>query len=156
MKTRVLIFISAVAMLCFNACSKVSDVHSHIMQLTPAMDSLMKTQNLLAGKWNVVTDTVYAGVNTGGNPAVYVGQPGDYFDFATDGHVYIKEGATLDTLTFQLVSGTQINIVSFTAMFKNQIETCLISPITSHSTGIISPLLPLPAGPQQRIVSLSR
>jgi hypothetical protein len=121
-----------------------------------AKTSLNDSQVSLLGKWNLVSDTVYAGVNTGGDPAVYKGQPGDYFNFATDGNIYIKEGTVLDTLQYQLVSGTQVDITSFTTLFNNKVETCNITTITANSAAIASPLLTPPAGPQQRKISLNR
>ncbi|BAU53024.1 hypothetical protein [Mucilaginibacter gotjawali] len=156
MKTRVSIAMGAIIALGFNACTKMQAIQPHIKQITSAMDSTLKTQALLLGKWNVVSDTTYAGVNTGTNPAVYIGQAGDYFDFVADGHIYIKEGAILDTLSFKLASGRQIDINSFMPILNNQSATCQIGGINAKSLSIASPMLTPPAGPQQRIVSLSR
>ncbi|MDB5016732.1 MAG: hypothetical protein JWQ84_1564 [Mucilaginibacter sp.] len=107
------------------------------------------------GKWSVVKDTTYAGVNTGANPEVYIGKAGDYFDFRTDGYVYTKEGAVLDTLSYSMLSNSQIVIQSFgpgaVGEYPNNIAT-----ITAHSLDINSPLFTPPSGPQQRKLSLSR
>jgi len=147
---------AVVLILCLYACKKGLNDPSHPAKILSAQDSTLATQSLLIGKWNVVSDTTYAGVNTGTNPVVYKGQPGDYFDFRTDGFVYIKEGAMLDTLSFNVISGRQIGITSFMSILNDQSATCQLAGVTGDSLSIISPLLTPPGGPQQRMVSLSR
>ena len=107
----------------------------------------------IVGNWGIVGDTVNRGVNTG-VPVIYTGKPGDYFDFRPDGHVYIKEGATLDTLIYSVVSNDQIIFPSFVFLSSN--DTCKITVFTANKLVIASPINPLPAGPQERRIGLSR
>jgi hypothetical protein len=105
----------------------------------------------VAGTWNIIGDTTYTGVNTGTNPIIYQGQSGDYFKFS-GGLLYIKEGTKLDTLTYNQVSDTEVDIKSFasTGVTSNL-------SISSYSQSIIflsSPLIKSAGGPQQRKVGL--
>jgi hypothetical protein len=146
MKTKYSFLIVTGLMFCLYACKK----HCDTAFMTNTRTSL------IIGKWNIVRDTVYAGVNTGADPAIYIGQPGDYFDFSEDGNVYIREGAGLDTLSYKLLPNNQIDIESFISMGHGQLVACQTPVLTAHYASIVSPLIPLPAGPQQRKVSLSR
>jgi hypothetical protein len=110
----------------------------------------------IAGKWNIVGDTTYSGVNTGANPTIYNGTADDYFDFRMDGYVYIKEGAAMDTLNYNQLSAAQVSISSFTQQKAGMIDTCTIAGFTLHNSIIVSPLLTPPSGPQQRKVGLTR
>jgi hypothetical protein len=110
----------------------------------------------VAGQWNIVADTIYSGVNTGANPAIYVGQSGDYFDFRTDGYVYIKEGASLDTLSYNMFSPGRVAIVAFFPKNLSMPDTCQVKGYTEQNIEIVSSLGEIPAGPQQRKVALSR
>jgi hypothetical protein len=106
----------------------------------------------VVGTWSIIGDTTYTGVNTGTNPIIYQGQSGDYFRFASGGILYTKEGTKLDTLTYNQVSDTEVDIKSFTS-------AGVVSDVTiiSYSSTIIflnSPLIKSPGGPQQRKVGL--
>ena len=150
MKTKNPLFIAAGLLLCFSACKKYIGSNDN------------KTSNLLdntaiVGRWNVVSDTSYAGVNTGDNPLIHTGQAGDYFDFNINGNVYTKEGPVLDTLTYSLVSSGEINIAPFGPVDNGPDElVSRITTLTAHSATIASPLGETPGGPVKRIVNLSR
>jgi len=104
------------------------------------------------GTWSIIGDTTYTGVNTGTNPIIYQGQTGDYFRFASGGILYIKEGTKLDTLSYSQISDTEVDIKSFASAGVTSAVT-----ISSYSQSIIflsSPLIKVPAGPQQRKVGL--
>jgi hypothetical protein len=147
MKTKNLRLIAVATLLpCIVACIKPT---RYCCGLNPAPLAI-------AGKWNIVGDTTYSGVNTGANPTIYSGQPGDYFDFRTDGHVYIKEGAAMDTLSYNQLTTTSVSISSFTQKNTTAIDTCTIAAFTLHHSIVVSPLLTPPSGPQQRKVGLTR
>jgi hypothetical protein len=110
----------------------------------------------VAGQWNVVADTIYSGVNTGADPAIYVGQAGDYFDFRTNGYLYIKEGASLDTLSYNMFSPGRVAIVAFFPKNVSAPDTCQVKGYTEQNIEILTSLGEIPAGPQQRKVALSR
>ncbi len=149
MKTKNPLIIAAGLLLCLGACKKYSNSNDN--------KAAILNNTAVVGKWNVVSDTSYAGVNTGGNPSIHTGQAGDYFDFSTDGHVYTKEGPVLDTLNYSLVSSGEINIAPFGPIDNGPDE--LISHIitlTAHNATIASPLGETPGGPVKRVVNLSR
>jgi hypothetical protein len=144
-------------LLSFTACSKSGR-------------SSLSTENQLlgAGDWNLVTDSTFEGVAQNNHPVDYTGQPGDYFKFTTDGHVYTREGEVLDTLTYQMVSDSTIIISGFAFTVNGVSPTDTIKGLGSNSltanTGnfmdqtivIESPWFPTPGGLFWRKVTLSR
>jgi hypothetical protein len=116
----------------------------------------------ITGNWNLVYDSTYSGVGTQNHAAVYTGQPGDYFNFSTDGHVYTKEGNTLDTLKYSLLSANTIIIDSFGLALNGVPETSNISyqtltdPASMHLVIIDAPMEPTPAGEFGRKVVLRK
>jgi hypothetical protein len=107
-------------------------------------------------KWNVVSDSTYTGVGITNHAVNYAGQPGDYFDFRTNGTLYTREGAVLDTLNFSFVSNTQIIIVGFGLIANGIPATSHITNFTAHSITIASPIALTPGGVFGRKVTLSR
>jgi hypothetical protein len=149
MKTKNPLFIVTGLLLCLCACKKYSSSDNKAANL---LDN-----TAIVGRWNVVSDTSYAGVNTGSNPLIHTGQAGDYFDFSTNGNVYTKEGPVLDTLTYSLVSSEEINIEPFGSVGNGPDElVSRIMILTAHNATIASPLGESPGGPVKRIVNLSR
>jgi len=114
----------------------------------------------ITGKWSLETDSTFVGVGTGNHEVDYTGEPGDYFDFNTNGTVYTKEGDVLDTLTYRLLSDSTIIISDFG--FSG--DTCTVKSLTvSNGEGytgqfiyITSPFFPTPGGTFGRKVTLSR
>ena len=97
--------------------------------------------------------------------AVYAGQPGDYFKFTTDGHVYTREGEVLDTLTYKMVSDSTVIISDFGLIINGVLPTdtikglganSLITTTTGQTIVIESPWFPTPGGLFWRKVTLSR
>ena len=150
MKTKNLLIIAAVLLFCVYACKKYNG--SSVNKASTLLDN-----TVIVGRWNVVSDTSYAGINTGGNPLIHTGETGDYFDFATNGHVYTKEGPVLDTLNYSFVSTGEINIAPFGPVDNGPDElVSRIITLTAHTATIASPLGETPGGPIKRIVNLSR
>jgi hypothetical protein len=110
----------------------------------------------LLGNWNLVSDSSFAGVGSGNHPVDYEGQAGDYFDFRSDGNIYTKEGNTLDTLSYQLVSGSSIIIASFGVILNGVPGTCEITTLTAHKATIVAKDIYTPGGTFGRKVILTR
>jgi hypothetical protein len=110
----------------------------------------------ISGKWNILSDSTFFGVGLNNHPVDYAGQTGDYFDIRTDGNIYIKEGAILDTLGYRLTSNTTILIVSFGIILNGVAETTHITSLTAHSATIDAPIVITPGGEFGRKVNLSR
>lgn len=58
----------------------------------------------ILGKWNILSDSTSLRGN-GDMPSSYtnyIGKPSDYYDFRTDGNLYVKEGEALDTMAYQV------------------------------------------------------
>lgn len=92
----------------------------------------------LVGKWKLINDsTAYDGALA--SPLIkknYVGIPGDYFDFRTDGKLYIKEGAKYDTLAYNMnmTAGDSVIINNFN--YNNY--PSVIKPLTAQNVSIYS------------------
>src|ERR1700733_11935532 len=73
-------------------------------------DSDKSAAPMLVTKWNLVTDYT---ANHLAQMNMYIGVPGDYFDFRSNGKCYIKEGSQYDTLSYAITSDTTITIQPF-------------------------------------------
>ncbi len=100
------------------------------------------------GKWTVLSDNQYTGVGLNNHQVTFTGQSGDYFDFRTNGKVYIKEGSSFDTLSYKLLSDTTVSITSFGSFY--------IRHLTVHNATLFSPLVITPGGAFGRTVGLNR
>jgi hypothetical protein len=140
MKTKLTLVIIAGALLCLYACKKSNDAIN---------------LNSIVGKWNVLSDSTYAGVGIGNHPVNYNGQPGDYFNIMANGTIYTKEGLVLDTLSYHLVADTGIVITAF-GVILNGTPSVNHVKFTGHNLVITSPTLLTPGGIFWRKTSLSR
>ena len=102
---------TAFAIVFFTSCEKTA-VSNDESSLTGAT---------ILGKWNIISDSSYAGIGINNHPVNYTGVAGDYYDFRTDGNVYIKEGPAFDTLSYSNVSDTAITIQAFGGNFNGAV-----------------------------------
>ena len=109
----------------------------------------------LAGKWNLLTDSLLSGVGPVSTPKYYSGQPGDYFDFRTDNKLYIKEGSTLDTLAYSLGAGNTITIQTFGISFNGVLQSSNYT-VNVKSAIITTPFVVNPGAYYRRVVHLAR
>ena len=110
----------------------------------------------IMGKWNLVSDSTFAGVGAGNHAVNYTGQSGDYVDFNNDGNVYIKEGSNVNVYAYHNVSDTSLIIESFGITLNGVPETCLIEKLTIDHATISAPWVYTPGGTFGRTVTLSR
>ncbi len=113
-------------------------------------------QATLLKKWNILNDSTFIGVGVNNRPLNYAGQTGDYFDFRTDGYIYIREGTILDTLSYSLTSDTTILISSFGIISNGVPEISRITNLTAHGVTIKAALVITPGGVFGRKVNLTR
>ena len=104
---------------------------------------------------NLITDSSYSGAGISNHLTVYVGKSDDYFDFRTDGYVYTKEGTGYDTLSYQLLSYSEIIIESFGLKFNGVPDISQLT-VTSDTLNISSPEDITPGGIFKRTIHLSR
>jgi hypothetical protein len=121
----------------------------------------MENNKVAPGYWSLVSDSTFEGVGYNNHAVNYTGQAGDYFNFSTNSNVYTKEGTVMDTLTYKIVSATDVIITDF-------IDTCTITGLggnsltanngdgTTQTIVIASPLFETPGGVFWRKVTLSR
>ena len=94
----------------------------------------------IQGKWSLKLDSIAQGVSTPSPQysTKYEGTTADYFDFRSDNKLYIKEGAHLDTFSYQLSTDSNLYISS-TNPAENGITNSLnglIKPISSNGASI--------------------
>lgn len=116
-----------------------------------------KTEALILGKWRIVQDSSWHAIgayNLNDALHVYNGQPGDYWDFRSDGFVYVKEGVTRDTLAYKVDSATAITIQNF-GWIINAIQTVsTIQELTPFTAVIRSSDFQPPGGVDKRVLYL--
>jgi hypothetical protein len=115
-----------------------------------------KTVTLLT-KWNCKTDSSYYVIG-GVNPyyIVYHGLSTDFWDFRSDGNVYIKEGPLSDTLGYILLSDSTIIINSFGLVLNGNSGISTITTLSVHQAIIKSNTAPTSGGSFVRTVYLQR
>jgi hypothetical protein len=115
----------------------------------------------ITGKWNLVSDSTFEGIGASNHPFDYAGSVIDYFNFSSNGYVYTREGASLETLTYRLVLDSSIIISNFGIILNGVQDTSTISGLTatngSTQTIVIeSPFISTPGGNFWRKVTLRR
>lgn len=71
--------------------------------------------SIIVGKWSIVKDSSFVAQAppffnaVPGN--IYFGVVGDYYNFTTEGKLYIKEGAYADTLSYSLSPNNQVEFI---------------------------------------------
>ncbi len=108
-----------------------------IISCTKQITSLQNPDISITGKWNIVNDSLVSGIGSSSySYENYVGSAGDYFDFRSDGYVYLKEGSLLDTLSYQLQDSNKIIIESFGFVINGVATTSDITVLTAHNFSI--------------------
>jgi hypothetical protein len=133
-----------------------------LMQISCRKDN--STNNTIAtivAKWNLVNDS--SGTIGSLNPIYnysnnYIGAPADYYEFRTNGSVYIKEGINLDTMGYKIDS----TVVSFYPQFNSGHYTLNIATLTDSSATLLLGTNPpsganlTPEGYEIRIINLKK
>jgi hypothetical protein len=120
-------------------------------------DTSSKNNNsTLLGKWSILSDSSFLGVGISNHAVNYVGQIADYFDFKTNGKLFIEEKGNLDVLSYTLTSDSTIIIDSFLNDASGVSETCEITDLTISNAIISTPILATPGGTFGRKVHLTR
>jgi hypothetical protein len=111
----------------------------------------------IVARWNIVSDSTYAGVGLENHPVNYLGKPADYFDVRSNGYIYSSENGILDTLHYSLGPQNKIVIGNIlTNINEANTSATVISDLTSHSAIITSPRLLSPGGIYFRKLTLRR
>jgi hypothetical protein len=118
----------------------------------------------LVGKWCLINDSTFlAGtpIFQGGH-ANYIGVASDYFNFTSDGRLYIREGNNFDTATYNMLPGNEVKLVFFsinnTSFGSNGATrgTFNITNLTAHTATLTLPVIITPEGEEYEEINLSR
>lgn len=112
--------------------------------------------NALLGKWQIQSDTSFAGIGLNNHAVTYTGQTDDFFNFRADGTLWIEENGKLTVLDYSSISNTSITITSFLNDSNGATSTCTVKEQMRNAISISSPILLTPGGTFGRIVHLSR
>jgi len=119
----------------------------------------------LVGNWAIANDSTITGFwglwsgrpDTGIN---YIGQPGDHFNFMSNGKVYIKEGAELDTGTYTLSKDNQLEIkFNYLNGQPNQggwTKDYVLSQLTNHAAKLTGGTFVSPETSYTHIINLQK
>jgi len=110
----------------------------------------------VVGTWNLVSDSGFSGIGPNNQPFSYRGQPGDYFDFRTNGRLYIKEGASADTTDYQLLSDSTLRIGGVGIVLNGLQALSKIENLTAHTLTLSATAVLTPCGAFDRHIHLSR
>jgi hypothetical protein len=91
----------------------------------------------ITGKWKILNDSTSFTGAAGAQSYYtnYIGKEGDYYDFRTDGKMYVKESASLDTMAYEIYSGNQVRCSPSPGFTTNYNTTVLT---LTHATFQIS------------------
>jgi hypothetical protein len=118
-------------------------------------NSVVNPSTSITGRWSIKVDSTTSGIGPVQNVQIYLGKSGDYFDFRSDNKLYIKEGSTLDTLAYKIVSDNKITISIVGS--ADIAENCFIDALTPTSATInFFPYLVNPGGNTAKMVYLAR
>jgi hypothetical protein len=119
--------------------------------------------SLLTGKWNIINDSTLILNDVPHQTDVhsnYIGVQTDYYNFTSDGNLYVKEGTELDTIRFTFVSNNRIKMVGYyingiNFLYGANMGTYVIENLTGNSVTLgLSELTP--QGKEIRIINLKK
>lgn len=139
MKTLKAFLILTGLLFCLYACKKPAAVNP---------DSVV-------GRWNIVSVASSTGVGANNQVVNYAGQPGDYYEFTSNGILYTREGTVLNTLNYTIDADTSI-IIKAPGNTNGIPQPGRITTFTAHSLVIYGPYLFTPGGTFGNTTSLSR
>ena len=113
------------------------------------------TPGSVVGRWNIASVASFTGVGVNNHMVNYAGQPGDYYEFTTNGILYTREGTARDTLDYNVVGDTSI-IIKTPRNTGGIPQPGRITTFTAHSLAIYGPYLATYGGTFGNTVSLSR
>ena len=109
------------------------------------------------GNWKIIADSTFIPYIQTTTIKVYNGKAGDYFNFAAGGKLYVREGNTLDTLTYTYLTADSVYIGSFLSAYGlNAMEDSCRIRQTDTSMYIAGKIFITPEGMIGRRVTLSK
>jgi hypothetical protein len=168
MKTRSTIQVQGLSIL---HCSKIKsqlkfDFALAIVLIVFSLTSCEKSplnDSLLIGRWSIINDSTLLlndVPNRTDSHSNYIGGLTDYFDFTSEGNLYVKEGTNLDTLAYTYGSNNRIKIIAFSyngTRFPGgaNIGTYIIVGQTGNTVSLVLSEL-TPDGKETRIINLKK
>ena len=111
----------------------------------------------IVSNWSLINDSINSNFGGATHDSNYKGLNSDYFNFSTDGKLYIREGNLYDTSNYQVLSGNKIIIDSISATDNGEYVPSTISVLTpTKATIIVTNAVLNPGGGYERIINLSR
>ena len=111
----------------------------------------------IQGRWSLISDsTIIKGGAT--TYTTYIGVNGDYFVFASDGNLYIKESSSYDTIPYQILSADSIILPTIGFSINGVTEASTVSYSDNRMRILANPPgnVITPGFQYQRIINLKR
>jgi len=115
--------------------------------------SCKKSSNYsIVGKWSIIDDSTKFDASSRAASSYhsdYIGQPGDYYNFSANGMMYVKEGAALDSMAYEILSNGQVRCTPSPGFTQNYTAsevtatTATFNIIVSRGDGILTKLIHL-------------
>jgi len=167
MKTRSKLVFPFYILHCITQLSKMKTIFGIVSALIVialySCDEFPLNDSLLTGKWNIINDStlilndVSNQINVHSN---YIGNLTDYYDFTSDGNLYVKEGTNLDTIKYTFVSNNRLKLVGYYVnginfLYGANMGTFVIESLTENNVTLgLSELTP--QGKETRIINLKK
>jgi hypothetical protein len=71
--------------------------------------------NPLVGKWKIINDSssITGSLDGANRSSNYIGTPNDYYNFTSNGNLYIGQNSSSDTGKYSLITNNQVQIIMF-------------------------------------------
>ena len=108
--------------------------------------------NSIIGNWSIIDDSTKFVASSSASSSFhsdYIGQPGDYYNFSSNGMMYVKEGAALDSMAYEILSNGQVRCTPSPGFTQNYTAsevtatTATFNIIISRGDGILAKLIHL-------------
>ncbi|MBS1519522.1 MAG: hypothetical protein JST50_00890 [Bacteroidetes bacterium] len=177
----IVLFIACLSVALFSSCSKEALAPAPqpvkgSSTLNPAKDNVspvttsdpilghINTAVTLSGQWKLVKDSVAYSDGLGQNSPssdVYNGKAADYFEFTSDGKLYIQENGLVDTANYTINTDKSITVnylvynslkvASYGSIITNFQQVNLTGTSVTLTSSVVAP-----GGVQSRVIALKR
>ena len=106
--------------------------------------------------WSIIYDSTYSGAGSGNDLVTHYGKVGDYFDFNSDGNLYIREGTNRTTVSYTIINNTTLIISTFGITINGIPDSTYATGLDGHHATLLTPFFATPGGIFGRKVQLVR
>ena len=130
--------------------------HAGLILLIALLSACTKSgSSSIAGKWNIISDsTIISGSDISYD--IYRGTSSDYFVFAPNDILYIKEASLYDTMSYKLMGDNKMSLLHTGASINAISETGTYIITGNEAKIVVTPNFLSPGFSYQRRINLRR